>query len=119
MAIRNQFLETVVGSPPAGWTLGHVTICLSYPSERIPVEAWRRGAFGVHQTENPDGARVTHAPTGLLIWQARSMDEAAEFCERIEPLADWNAITKVLDTNSDIYPKVREVRFEFESRETR
>ena len=112
--IRNEFLETCVGRPSEGWTLGHVTITLKNPDERIPVEAWRKGAFAVHPTLG--GARLTHAPTGLSIYHARSMDEAVEFAERIEPFTDWQAIKEKMPSGSDLYPKVREVRWEFELR---
>jgi hypothetical protein len=116
MAIRNEFLETCVGSPPEGWTLGHVTMTLHHPEERIPVEAWRKGAFAVHPTENPAGARLSHAPTGLSIYQARSMDEAIEFADRIEPFTDWEAIKEKMPAGSTLYPKVRLVRMEFDDR---
>ncbi len=116
MSIRNLFIETVVGAPPDGWTLGHVTITLHHPNERIPVEAWRKGAFAVHPTENPNGARLTHAPTGLRIHSARSMDEAVEFAERIEPFYDWEAIKEKMPVGTKLYPKVRKIIDEFEAR---
>ena len=104
-----EFAETVVGQPPEGWALGHVTVTLRN-KERKPIEAWRRGAFAVHEVFSPiKGGRLTHAPTGLKIWFSGSMDEAAELAERLEPLADWSAITKALPLGSDLYPKVREI----------
>ena len=107
--IRGSYHETVVGTPPEGWTLGHVTLTLRYPDERIPVEAWRRGAFAVHEVEL--GARLTHAPTGLRIWTCGTMDEAVELADRIEPLADWSAFKEELKgpIGDELYPKVREV----------
>lgn len=107
MAIRGNYAETVVGAPPEGWTLGHVTLFLRYPEERIPVEAWRRGAFAVH--EGDGGGLLTHAPTGLRIWSFATMDEAAELAEKIEPLADWGAIKDELPFGTELYPKVRDI----------
>ena len=115
MAIRNEFEETVSGSPPEGWSLGHVTLTLKYPDERIPVEAWRRGAFAVHERTKKDW-RLTHVPTGLHIWTAPTADVAAEFAEAIEPLADWDAIKTMMPAGSDLYPKVRAVMENFETR---
>lgn len=110
MTIRGKFAETVVGAPPEGWTLGHVTLTLHSPPERIAVEAWRRGAFAVHQVFWPEsGGRLTHAPTGLKIWCFASMDEAAELAEKIEPLADWNSIREMLPSGTELYPKVRTI----------
>lgn len=109
--IRQEFLTTVVERPPEGWTLGYFTLNLHYPDERIPVEAWRRGAFAVHERVGSDGkqAVLSHAPTGLRINSFSTMDEAAECAEKIEPLTDWNAITKKFDTGSELFPKVRDV----------
>lgn len=105
----DEFKETIVGTPPEGWSLGHVTVVLS-DSSRKPIEAWRRGAFAVHELEcESHSARLTHAPTGLNIWNCQTMDEAAELAERIERLTDWNAISKMLPPGSDLYPKVREI----------
>lgn len=105
--IRERYAETVVGHPPEGWTIGHVTLRLLNPDERIPVEAWRRGAFAVHEAEG--GGRLTHAPTGLRIWTCRTIDDAAELAERIEALTDWDSIKKEMPPGSDLYPKVRDV----------
>lgn len=109
--IRQEFSETIVEKPPEGWTLGHVTLDLHYPDEHIPVEAWRRGAFAIHERVGSDGNRavLTHAPTGLRINAFVTMDDAAECAEKIEPLTDWNAITKKFETGSDLFPKVRDV----------
>lgn len=110
MTIRGEFAETVVGMPPEGWTLGHVTLTLRNPPERIAVEAWRRGAFAVHEIFWPEsGGRLTHAPTGLKIWRFPTMDEAAELAERIEPLADWGSILESVPAGTDLYPKVRNI----------
>ena len=115
MTIRGEFAETVVGQPPEGWTLGHVTVTLR-DNKRVPIEAWRRGAFAVHEVFSPNkGGRLTHAPTGLKIWFSGTMDQAAELAEKLEPLADWNAITKALPLGSDLYPKVRQVIDEMEA----
>jgi hypothetical protein len=105
--IRGGFHETVVGSPPEGWQIGHVTMQLLFPSELVQIEAWRRGAFAVHELTY--GARLTHAPTGLRIWNTCSMDQAAELAERLEGLADWDAITATMPIGSDLYPKVKEI----------
>ncbi len=113
MAIRAEFEETFVGIPPEGWTLGHVTLVLRSPEERVPVEACRRGAFAIHEAYGC--FRLTHAPSGLRIWASPTMDEAAELAERIEPLADWNAFTKELPAGTELYPKVRKIIDEIES----
>jgi hypothetical protein len=112
--IRSQFIETVVGSPPEGWTLGHLTLQLYRPEERIAVEAWRRGAFAIHERIDSEGNReavLTHAPTGLRIDSFPTMDDAAECAEKIEPLADWSAISKRFESGSDLYPKIREIAY--------
>lgn len=109
--IREEFIETIVERPPEGWTLGHVTIQLYYPEERIPVEAWRKGAFAVHERMGWAGkeAILTHAPTGLRINSFSTMDDAAECAEKIEPLTDWGAVEKKFDTGSELFPKVSDV----------
>jgi hypothetical protein len=116
--IRQEFMETVLGAPPEGWTMGYLTLDLNYPKERIPVEAWRRGAFAIHEGMNSDGkiAILSHAPTGLRINAFATMDEAAECAEKIEPFTDWNAITKKFETGSDLYPKVRDAVEEIKNR---
>ena len=110
--IREEFIETVVERPPEGWTLGHVTVQLHHPDERLPVEAWRRGAFAIHERVGPNcekEAVLTHAPTGLRVNSFATMDDATECADKIEPFADWGAITKKFETGSDLYPKVRDV----------
>lgn len=116
--IRQEFIETVIEKPPSGWTLGHVTLDLHYPDERIPVEAWRRGAFAIHERVGSDGkqAVLTHAPTGLRINAFATMDDAAECAEKIEPLTDWNAIKQKFETGSELFPKVRDVVDEIKNR---
>lgn len=98
-----ELIETVLGSPPEGWTLGHVTVSLK--SGRASVEAFRRGAFAVHEDVG-NTFRLTHAPTGLLISTFDDMDCAAAAAEAIEPLADWNAITKEVPPDSELKGKV-------------
>jgi hypothetical protein len=115
MTIRGGFSETVIGAPPEGWTLGHVTLTLLNPEERVPVEAWRRGAFAVHEAEG--GGRLTHAPTGLRIWTCDTMDTAAELAQRIEGLADWESIKKMLPPKTELYPRVRSIIDEIETRD--
>jgi hypothetical protein len=108
--IRGEFIETIVGAPPEGWTLGHVTLQLHCPDERIPVEAWRNGAFAVHQVERELPGRLTHAPTGLRINDFASMDDAVMCAEKIEPFTDWSAITKRFELGSDgLYARVKEI----------
>lgn len=106
-----EFLETVVGGPPDGWKLGHISVLLKHDGTRISVEAWCRGAFAIHEVEWSGGgaARLTHAPTGLKIWTFASVEDAAEAAETIEPLADWASIKKELPLGTELYPKVREV----------
>jgi hypothetical protein len=117
MSIRNELEEIIVGSPPDGWSLGHVTVNLLNPEERIPVEAWRRGAFAVHDLSS-GGARLTHAPSGLRIWSFRTKDEAVEATEAMEPFTDWTAFTEVLPSGTDLYPKVRKIVDEIDQRES-
>jgi hypothetical protein len=109
MTVRDEFIETIVGTPPTGWTLGHVTLQLYRPEERVPVEAWRCGAFAVHQVQRELPARLTHAPTGLRIDDFETMDDAVMCAEQIEPFTDWAAITKRFETGSDLYPRVKAV----------
>lgn len=108
-----EFEEVVVGTPPDGWTLGHATVVVL--DRRQPIEAWRRGAFAVHQVNSCDSGtgRLTHAPTGLRIWTCETMDQAAELAERIESLTDWGGIKTILPYGSDLYPKVREIIDQF------
>jgi hypothetical protein len=37
------------------------------------------------------------------------MDQAVEMAERVEPLADWGAITEQLPSGTELYPKVRKI----------
>lgn len=105
-----EFEETVIGTPPDGWSLGHVTVTRRPHMKPKPVEAWRRGAFAVHEVNGEEGkGRLTHAPTGLQVWTFETMDKAAELAERIEPLTDWNAIKKEMPLGSDLYKKVRTI----------
>lgn len=110
--IRNELIETVVGAPPEGWTLGHVTIQLHGPEERVPVEAWRRGPFAVHEVNREMKGRLTHAPTGLRIApDFASMDEAVVCAEKIEPLTDWLSIKGPFSSgdSAGLYERVREM----------
>lgn len=109
MVVRGKFLETVLHEPPEGWKHGHVTLTLRYPDERKAVQAWRRGAFAVHELADQKGARLTHAPTGFQIWTCDTMGRAAELAEAIEPLADWAAISEAIPAGNHLYPKVRAV----------
>lgn len=109
---RRTFEEIIVGCPPEGWSLGHVTIQCYGPDERFAVEAWRYGVFAVHERNTLDDGKeavLTHAPTGLRINSFPTMDQATECAEKIEPLTDWGAITKRFDTGSDLYPRIRDV----------
>ena len=93
---RGKYHEVVVESPPEGWTRGDTKLRVADPAEIVKVEAWRRGAFAVHEVlldEGPYGL-ITHAPTGYRIAVCSTMDIAAEVAEAIEPLADWAAITE-------------------------
>jgi hypothetical protein len=105
------FEETVTGPAPDGWTKGYVTLQLYSPEQRLPIEAWRRDAFAVHERETWDGkeAVLTHAPTGLRINSFGTVDDAVECADKIQALADWGAIDKRFDTGSDLFPKVRDV----------
>src|SRR5262245_46124982 len=90
--LRGEFFETVVERPPKGWKLGYFTLSLRNPDEHKVIEAWRHGAFAVHQVRS--GGRLSHAPTGLGIWTFDTLDLAAECAERIEPLAAWEDFDK-------------------------
>lgn len=109
--IRGVFSKTISGQPIDGWQRGHVSLALKNPSERVPVEAWRRGAFAIHEVAGGDGdvARLTHAPTGLGIYTFNTAGQAAECVKRIEPLADWESINKEMQSGSDLYHKVRPI----------
>lgn len=113
MPIRGGFLETIVGLTPAeGWKLGHVTLKLENPDERIPIEAWCKGAFAIHDMES-GSVNITHAPTGMYIWTADTMEQAVEFVDAIDPLWDWSAILNKMPAGSELYPKVRAVINQF------
>lgn len=107
--MSEEFEEVILGNPPEGWILGHVTV--TKRESRKPVEAWRRGAFAVHQVNNCEegNGRLTHAPTGRAIWTFETLDLATELAEQIEQLTDWDAIKSEVPMQSDIYPKVREI----------
>jgi hypothetical protein len=109
MTIRGEFVETIMGAPPEGWTLGHVTVQLHGPDERIPVEAWRRGTFAVHEVLLK--AVLTHAPTGLKISNFVTMDDAVMCAEKIEPFTDWSAIKDRFKPGESggLYERVRDV----------
>lgn len=109
--IRGVFNTTITGSPLEGWQRGHVSLALRNPPERLPVEAWRHGAFAIHETFGYDGegARLTHAPTGLAIYTFDTKDQAAECVKHIEPLADWDSIKSEMKSGSDLYHKVRPI----------
>lgn len=114
--ILEKFTETIAGSPPDGWTIGHVTIKTRYDVE-FAVEAFRRGPFAVHIIDISRAYRLwrlTHAPSGLMIWTFDTLDQAAELAERIEPLADWGAFVKQIPAGTDLYPKVRDAIAEVE-----
>jgi hypothetical protein len=112
--IRHQFEETIIEKPPEGWKLGHVTLDLHYPDERVPGEAWRRGEFALHVRHGSEGveAIITHVPTGMRVnphYSFQTLDAAAECAERLEPLTDWSSIKARLGSGSDLYPKVRRI----------
>lgn len=88
------------GTPPEGWTLGHVSLRL-IPERLETVEAWRRGAFAVHEPGR-GSVRLTHAPTGLLIATFDDLDTAVVGAEAIEPLTDWGAISQKAPPSSDL-----------------
>lgn len=110
MAIRGEFVELLTGPAPKGWDRGHVTVTLKDPLEKVVVEAWRHGAFAVHEVYWPvSGWRLTHAPTGLQIWSCRNIGDALALAERIEPFTAWDEIKEMLPSGTDLYPKVRNV----------
>lgn len=111
---RDQFEETIIEKPPGGWSLGHVTLDLHYPDERIPVEAWRRGPFAIHIRRGSEGKDViiTHVPTGMRVnphYSFQTLAGAAECAEKLEPLTDWLSIKQAMEPGSDLYPKVRSI----------
>ena len=113
----SELLETVIGIPPAGWELGHVTVTMR-GGERQPIEAMRRGAFAVHEIETSYGRkwRLTHAPTGLQIWSFYDADKTFELAHKIEPLADWSTIRKMMPPGTELCAKVRAVVEEIDTR---
>lgn len=113
--IRDEFEEVLIMSPPDRWARGHVTISLINPEEKHAIEAWRRGAFAVHELAN-GRASLTHAPTGLKIYIFDDMDKAAECAQAIEALTDWSAITGMMPAGGDLLPKVREIIFAIDRR---
>jgi hypothetical protein len=112
MPIRGGFLEAIDGPAPKGWDRGSVTLKFENPDALIPIEAWRRGAFALHKMED-GGVNITHAPTGMYIWRADTMDQAVEFVDAIEPLHDWSSILKKMPAGSELWPKVRAVIHRF------
>lgn len=115
----SELIETMIGHPPVGWTLGHVTIALTRNGKlkgSQPIEAMRRGAFAVHEVELSDGRkwRLSHAPSGLQVWTFDQLEQAIELAERIESFTAWSEITKMLPIGTDLYPKVQAVIDEIE-----
>jgi hypothetical protein len=113
MAIRNIYNETISDPPLSGWTTGHVTLYLEGPDERVPVEAWIRGPFAIHELKN-GLANVTHIPTGRRVCSFDNKIQAAEFAERIEPLGDWGSIYKKEPPGSELYKKILPIIDEYE-----
>ncbi len=110
MPLKDELLPRVSELPPEGWELGHATI-QGREGDREPIEALRRGAFAVHEVRAFAGHlwRLSHAPTGLRIWEFDKIKDATSLAERIEPLTDWGAIKDEMPSGSDLYPKVRAV----------
>lgn len=107
--------------PPAGWTLGEVTLTIDRPKKKkIPIVAWRRGAMAVHERVSVGlkEAVITHAPTGLRIYSFPTRDIAAECAEKLEPLADWDRISKKEKVGSALFPKVKKIIDEIDARLT-
>lgn len=104
----SRYLETVDDVLPDGWSYGHVTIVLG-DGERTALEAWRRGAFAVHQVRNPAGAILTHAPSGRRIAEFPTMDMATRCAESIDGFADWFDSELHEKVDPDLYAKVRAV----------
>lgn len=112
MAIRNYFSETI-GPPPDGWQSGHVTLQLIHPDERVPVEAWVRGAFAIHGVVNSELVVITHVPSGKSVWTARDGRDATAIVEQIEPLTAWQTVkpdTKLRDRVREIINKIERER---------
>jgi hypothetical protein len=111
MPLKDELLPRVSHLPPEGWTLGHVTIQGRDDGDAEPIEALRHGSFAVHEIVGGDDNywRVSHAPSGLRIWEFRKIKDAIALAERIEAFTDWNAIKGVMPRGSELYPKVRAV----------
>jgi len=88
------FIETVIGSPPEGWSFGHVKLQID-GTGRLIVECWMRDAFAVHEIEKGGRrfGRISHKPTGLEISTFETMDEAAEAADLIASLTNWDEIS--------------------------
>jgi hypothetical protein len=110
MPLKDELLPRVSEPLPQGWTLGHVTI-QGRAGDAEPIEALQRGSFAVHEVRGGYGNlwRVSHAPTGLRIWEFDKIKDAIALAERIEPLTDWGAIKDAMPRGSELYPKVRAV----------
>lgn len=113
MAIRNVYKETLSDAPVAGWKAGHVTLYLERPLERVPVEAWIRGPFAIHDLMS-GRANLTHIPTGRRIYSFDSKLDAAEAAEKIEPLGEWDAINDQMPPGSELYSKIRPILHQYE-----
>lgn len=113
--IQGEFYGTAVGAPPDGWTPGHATLTLKSPDDRVAIEAWRSGAFAIHEVRF--GWHLTHVPTGLRIWTFDTPELAAECAQRIRSFADFDAIKEKMPKGSDLYPRVRAVIDEIEQRD--
>lgn len=111
MNLKDHFDLELVGSPPQGWSTGHMKIHARRPADEdgpVITEAWLKGAFAIHLTK--DGvARLSHAPTGMGIWTFETPELAADCADDIAPFADWAAIKRRLKSGGELYPKVRAV----------
>jgi hypothetical protein len=100
---RYEYLETMVGKPPEGWTLD-TTLLREGPDVILcEVECWLRSGLAVHEFVVGERrlGRITHKRTGFRIVDCASLDDAAMAAEMIEDVAKWSEIKSLADAASD------------------
>jgi hypothetical protein len=115
---RFDYLETMVGIKPEGWTLDTTILRESEaPDVMCVVECWARAGLAVHEIEilinDAKGVpntrvrlgRITHKRTGYRVVDCISLDDAVTIVELIENATDWNAIKG--RGEAGIWPKVQ------------
>jgi hypothetical protein len=116
---RFEYMETMYGKPPEGWTLDTTLLREGPDTILCEVECWLRSGLAVHEvkvvTNDHMGipntrvslGRITHKPTGFRIVDFTSLDDAVMGAERIEHVTKWNEIKSLAEATSDRYLAVR------------